>query len=644
MSSNKKQKLDFKDALKAKGARPPSEAVMVNLHGHPTPVLRLNMSDAEWAPFKARALTEEELQTYEETGRMPKEKAAAAAPSEKDLQFQEETGSERKPSGKMTTVPDDGAGGPRADASMDDSQRTEHVEGALDMGMAVSARNPAGIIPQLATGATPQDVSKAPTDLVPADMGITPADAMAAAHTPDSVAPASTTSPPLAQASAESAKPGPKTGLGELKVEPATAAEASAAAASSARASTDAKIAELEGADRIARKQAEIEQALAHDHAVKQSQLDFDELTRQKVERDTKEKRMQDLVTVQQRLVDLSNQSVDPNRYWASKDTGQKAAAIIAGALFGFTGQGMQWLQRLDGLVAQDIQLQASELARKQGVLKQAEGATVNLIQIAKEQGLEGRQAYLAASAALKNQLAESVSRMMTPYMSDQQKLALQEKEAAIRASGDKDVAKFMVEAEHEAAKNKLDTATLQEKEANARKTNAEAEKARAEAAAGGKKGGKGGDINESTATALGNSIASLRQATGLSTEFKDKASGFMSRVWNALDPAQISDAGKYNAKRFLAIQMIGRALEGGVLKEPEFERYTKMIPVPGQWGGENDWDNLVSQLKNHVQSQVDVLEATGHPVKGLKELLAKLDAELAAGDVNAAARPGTAK
>ena len=34
------------------------------------------------------------------------------------------------------------------------------------------------------------------------------------------------------------------------------------------------------------------------------------------------------------------------------------AAAIIAGALFGFTGQGMQWLQRIDGLVENDQKIQ----------------------------------------------------------------------------------------------------------------------------------------------------------------------------------------------------------------------------------------------------------------------------------------------
>jgi hypothetical protein len=65
----------------------------------------------------------------------------------------------------------------------------------------------------------------------------------------------------------------------------------------------------------------------------------------------------------------------DPNRYWNNKDAGQKAAAVIAGALFGFTGQGMQWLQRIDGLVNEDNRLQQADRASKvQGLEAKARG------------------------------------------------------------------------------------------------------------------------------------------------------------------------------------------------------------------------------------------------------------------------------
>ena len=65
----------------------------------------------------------------------------------------------------------------------------------------------------------------------------------------------------------------------------------------------------------------------------------------------------------------------DPNRYWNNKDDGQKAAAVIAGALFGFTGQGMQWLQRIDGLIESDMRVQmADRSAKVQGLESKARG------------------------------------------------------------------------------------------------------------------------------------------------------------------------------------------------------------------------------------------------------------------------------
>lgn len=70
-----------------------------------------------------------------------------------------------------------------------------------------------------------------------------------------------------------------------------------------------------------------------------------------------------------------SAQGVDPGRFWANKNAGQRAAAIIAGALFGFTGKGMEWIKHLDALVLEDVRMQESDLARKiSGLEKGATG------------------------------------------------------------------------------------------------------------------------------------------------------------------------------------------------------------------------------------------------------------------------------
>lgn len=90
----------------------------------------------------------------------------------------------------------------------------------------------------------------------------------------------------------------------------------------------------------------------------------------------------------------------DPNRYWNNKTAGQQAAAVIAGALFGFTGQGMNWLGRIDALVAEDNRLQQSDRAAKvQGLNAEAQGLG-EAAQAAMARGASLAQAKLIEKAA----------------------------------------------------------------------------------------------------------------------------------------------------------------------------------------------------------------------------------------------------
>lgn len=123
---------------------------------------------------------------------------------------------------------------------------------------------------------------------------------------------------------------------------------------------------------------------------------------------------------------------IDPNRYWNNKDVGQKVGAVIAGALFGFSGQGMQWLQRLDSLVAQDMRAQESDrastvrgiegqaaqagVAAKEAMAMGADAAeAANLERMAKLQNAKSRIEMLAkstANAGVRAQAAEMMSQI----------------------------------------------------------------------------------------------------------------------------------------------------------------------------------------------------------------------------------------
>lgn len=95
---------------------------------------------------------------------------------------------------------------------------------------------------------------------------------------------------------------------------------------------------------------------------------------------------------------------IDPNRFWNNKDAGQKAAAVIAGALFGFTGQGMQWLQRLDSLVAQDMQAQSADKTRRIAGLERASEQAGNAAAMAMRMGADEAEAQnLERMAKLEN-------------------------------------------------------------------------------------------------------------------------------------------------------------------------------------------------------------------------------------------------
>jgi hypothetical protein len=85
----------------------------------------------------------------------------------------------------------------------------------------------------------------------------------------------------------------------------------------------------------------------------------------------------------------------DPNRFWNNKPDGQKAMSVLAGALFGFTGQGMQWLQRLDTLVENDVKMQQADRASKVAGLRDEAQGLGEAAQFAMQQGATLAEAKL---------------------------------------------------------------------------------------------------------------------------------------------------------------------------------------------------------------------------------------------------------
>lgn len=160
------------------------------------------------------------------------------------------------------------------------------------------------------------------------------------------------------------------------------------------------------------------------------------------------QKQNEALAQLQAQVLDAGKLKVDPNHYWASKDGGQKVMAVLAGAAFGFAGKGMEYLQRLDSLVEQDVRAQQANIETRRGSLAQAVGIQNNIMANARNQGLDAIAAKDAAYAmhwqAMEQQLANlregSAPQMQARF--DEMAAALSAKSAqanqALRASMEK--------------------------------------------------------------------------------------------------------------------------------------------------------------------------------------------------------------
>lgn len=217
--------------------------------------------------------------------------------------------------------------------------------------------------------------------------------------------------------------------------------------------------------------EAERAKNAAEAHKAYMDQVDriqYDEAQRQNAFETTMQKHQQGVQNLLNKTLELSQQSIDPNRFYNSRDTGQQISGVIASALFGFTGQGMQWLQRVDSLVQQDIQAQAADLNRKRGVLSDASGIQNNLVAMAEQQGLRGKAAYDAAILAAKTNLEETLRQQALTTSDPELKLRKEQAAMAIRQDSDKTRAELQRQAYLDAQRARLEQSEINKNNAAA--------------------------------------------------------------------------------------------------------------------------------------------------------------------------------
>lgn len=125
-----------------------------------------------------------------------------------------------------------------------------------------------------------------------------------------------------------------------------------------------------ESAVKAAEAQAEVEKGIAADKAAAEAQYQADKVAQDKAivaAQDTRNQIIQGALdrdrAFENELKQAQSLRIDPTRFWTNKSEGQKAMTILAGALFGFAGKGMEYLNHIDSLIQQDVKIQMDEKA-----------------------------------------------------------------------------------------------------------------------------------------------------------------------------------------------------------------------------------------------------------------------------------------
>lgn len=369
--------------------------------------------------------------------------------------------------------------------------------------------------------------------------------------------------------------------------------------------------------------QAEAEARGLQNTADIRAQAIHDDLMRQadyeRTQRDMQE-RVNTQMSKYQEAVDafkqMANEKIDPNRFWNNKSTGQKISAAIAGAMFGFTGQGMQWLQRIDGLVEQDIRAQSADLANKREALGAVMTGQQNLVNMARQAGMDGLAAINTARSMAWANVEEQLKLVADNTSSD-----------LVRTNALKGVAVAQQKQAEFALKVR---AEQQENAARWAAINIQRQAAAAKANAPGKQREVSPTLIKQYTTTL-NMIESLKKMRELA-----KSSGFGRRMWRGVEEV-LTDEENAKKKQYEALQFqIARDRAGSSLQKPEQEALLPLLTArSGYYDPVPAIDQAIDMATKHLSNEVmGIQSGTSGDLTPVVEKLKSLEAESAGNSV----------
>jgi hypothetical protein len=320
------------------------------------------------------------------------------------------------------------------------------------------------------------------------------------------------------------------------------------------------------------------------------------------------------LGAIQQAREEMKRQDteVDTGRFWSSRSVPGKIAAImglVLGAIGNDNGVNRSAMM-LNQLVDRDIEAQKAshELAMRKG--QSAVDSAQNLYTLTRQMNQDDIAAGLAAKGTALDLVANKIALAAAQAGSPQAKANLTALHAKVM--GDKDAA-------DKAAANRLGDNALKWYGAKTDRMQAEAQAA----AAGNKAEGK--VLPAETASGIADLPVAMRQLEGLGKRFTDlNMSGVAGRVGSAVAgfPGMGgSDASQYNADALLAMQGVGKIMEGGKLAAGDEAKYRNMLPKGGD-SAEVATQKIASAkrfLSDLVDTRKKFLSDSGYKVPGME-------------------------
>lgn len=291
---------------------------------------------------------------------------------------------------------------------------------------------------------------------------------------------------------------------------------------------------------------------------------------------------------------------IDPGRYWSTIGSERQALWVIAGMF----SRGRSNAQ-LGQMIETDISAQKAEVQLKGEALRAKAGAQVNLIGMFRQQGLDSYEAEKAARATLWEGIKARVEQV--------------EKQSDSAAAPAK-AQELMALANQKQAKELIDLKAHREADAQRwAQINLDRQEFALKLRESG--GGPGGrPIRSAEAGDLGNVESAHTIAKNLRAEFGDKGTGAR-MLDKLLGEVPKTKAAEFNRKRDLALNYIGRMVDGSVLQKHDLERWEKMLPKSGDLMGENTLDILVEDIRITYNARLESMSRAGYDVKGLRPI-----------------------